>query len=289
MSYSTETFLAHHLRHLRGDIFGGVTVAVVALPLSLAFGVASGAGPMAGLYGAILLGFFAAVFGGCPPQISGPTGPMVVVMAALITQLPSNPQAAFTAVLLAGAFQLIFGVLRLGSYITYVPFPVVSGFMSGVGCLIIVLQLGPLLGHPGSDQGVFKALAMLPEQVAAPNLGALAVAGAALAVMLFLPARLRRLIPPPLLALLAGTGVSLWLFPEVRVIGPIPHGLPHFVIPSVDPETFPVVLRGALALALLGAIDSVLTSLIADSLTRSRHDPNREMLGQGIGNAVCGL
>ncbi|MDH4229219.1 MAG: SulP family inorganic anion transporter, partial [Nitrospirota bacterium] len=148
---------------------------------------------------------------------------------------------------------------------------------------------GPLLGHPGSDQGVFKALAMLPEQVAAPNPGALAVAGAALAVMLFLPARLRRLIPPPLLALLAGTGVSLWLFPEVRVIGPIPHGLPHFVIPSVDPETFPVVLRGALALALLGAIDSVLTSLIADSLTRSRHDPNREMIGQGIGNAMCGL
>ena len=135
----------------RGDFFGGVTAAVVALPLALAFGVASGAGAAAGLYGAIAVGFFAALFGGTPSQVSGPTGPMTVVMAVILTETialdPDQGLAiAFTVVSMAGILQIIAGQLRLGRYFVMVPFPVVSGFMTGIGVIIISLQMAPLLG-----------------------------------------------------------------------------------------------------------------------------------------------
>ena len=149
--------LIHGLRfdNIRGDIFGGLTAAVVALPLALAFGVASGAGPMAGLWGAILVGFFAALFGGTPSQISGPTGPMTVVMAVIITKYAHDPAMAFTVVMMGGALQTVFGALRLGSYISLVPFPVISGFMSGIGCIIIILQIAPLLGQATPGGGTY--------------------------------------------------------------------------------------------------------------------------------------
>ena len=148
--------------NIRGDIFGGLTAAVVALPLALAFGVASGAGPLAGLYGAVILGLFAAVFGGTPSQISGPTGPMTVVMAVIIARYIDQPAMAFTVVIMGGLFQVMFGVLRLGRYINLVPFPVISGFMTGIGCIIITLQLSAFLGqsHPGA--GVVASLMALP-------------------------------------------------------------------------------------------------------------------------------
>ena len=133
---------------LRGDIYGGLTAAVVALPLALAFGVASGAGPLAGLYGAIFVGFFAAVFGGTRSQVSGPTGPMTVVMAALITQFAHEPAMAFTVVMMGGILQMLFGFAGIGRYIKLVPYPVVSGFMSGIGCIIVVLQFSVVLGYP---------------------------------------------------------------------------------------------------------------------------------------------
>jgi len=143
-----------HFRNLRGDLYGGITAGVVALPLALAMGVASGAGPIAGLYGAIFVGFFAALFGGTPAQVSGPTGPMTVVMAAVFTQytalFPEDPARgaalAFTVVMLGGLFQILFGFLKIGKFIELVPHPVVSGFMSGIGVIIILLQLPPLLG-----------------------------------------------------------------------------------------------------------------------------------------------
>jgi SulP family sulfate permease len=128
-----------HFNNLRGDLFGGLTAAVVALPLALAFGVASGVGPIAGLYGAIFVGFFAAVFGGTPAQVSGPTGPMTVVMAAVVMQFAQQPAMAFTVVIMGGILQIVFGALRLGRFVTFVPFPVISGFMSGIGCIIIIL------------------------------------------------------------------------------------------------------------------------------------------------------
>jgi sulfate permease, SulP family len=147
--------------NLRGDLFGGITAGIVALPLALALGVASGLGPMAGMYGAICVGFCAAIFGGTPSQISGPTGPMVVVVAGLVAGLSGRPELIFTAIMLAGLMQIAFGALGFGDYIRLVPYPVVSGFMSGIGCIIIILQVGRLLGGdpPG---GTLPALAYIP-------------------------------------------------------------------------------------------------------------------------------
>ena len=151
-----------HFKNLRGDFYGGLVAAVVALPLALAFGVSSGAGAIAGQYGAIFVGFFAALFGGTPAQVSGPTGPMTVIMAGIIAQFGHEPALAFTAVILSGGLQVLLGISGLGRFITLVPYPVISGFMSGIGCIIIILQLGPLTGHTTKPEGVLATLAAVP-------------------------------------------------------------------------------------------------------------------------------
>lgn len=275
--------------NLRGDLFGGLTAAVVALPLALAFGVASGAGPTAGLYGAIVVGFFSALFGGTPSQISGPTGPMTVVMAVIILRYGDQPAIAFTVVLMGGLFQILFGALRLGRYIDLVPFPVISGFMSGIGCIIIVLQLGPLMGltHPGA--GVVESLMALPGDLTAINWLAFAVAGLTLAIVYLTPRPVQRLIPTPLIALIIGTAVVWAFLPTVPVLGEIPAGLPEPYIPAIRWEALGDMIGSALILALLGSIDSLLTSLVADGATRTHHDSDRELIGQGIGNFFAGI
>jgi len=275
------------LDNLRGDIYGGVTAAIVALPLALAFGVASGIGPIAGLYGAIAVGFFASLFGGTPAQISGPTGPMVVVFAGVVSALSGQPELIFATVVLAGLFLILFGLLRLGDYIRLVPYPVISGFMSGIGAIIIILQLGRLFGHD-APSGPLLALASVPDAVSDPNFAALGVGTLALAIVFTWPARLNRILPGPLAALLICTPVAL-LLPGVPVLGDIPSGLPNFVIPSVSGEMLFLIVESAIILAALAAIDSLLTSLVADNLTRGRHDSNKELIGQGIGNSVAGL
>lgn len=286
--------------NIRGDIYGGVTAAVVALPLALAFGVASGAGAIAGIYGAIFVGFFAALFGGTPSQISGPTGPMTVVMAAIITQYAHEPALAFTVVILGGAFQILFGVLKLGRYITFVSYTVISGFMSGIGCIIIILELGPLIGFPSSTAGVVAALSALPWQ-AASGLGevigfartahthALALGLSTLAIVIFMPRSWRRLAPPPLVALVVVTVISVMILTPAPIIGAIPRGAPSPQLPSLSFAALPGMIGSALILALLGSIDSLLTSLIADNVTRTRHKSDRELIGQGIGNMVAGI
>ncbi|HEY5791332.1 MAG TPA: SulP family inorganic anion transporter [Gammaproteobacteria bacterium] len=278
-----------HFNNLRGDLFGGVTAAVVALPLALAFGVASGAGPVAGLYGAIFVGFFAALFGGTPAQVSGPTGPMTVVMAGIITQYSHEPAMAFTVVMLGGLFMIGFGLLRLGQYINLVPFPVVSGFMSGIGCIIILLELAPLLGHPTAPGGVVGALEALPGILGAVHWDTALLGAGALALLYLWPPALGRWLPAPLLALLLGTLAALWFLPEVAVIGAIPGGLPSPHLPTFELALLPKMLKSALVLALLGSIDSLLTSLVADNMTQSQHRSDRELIGQGLGNALAGL
>ena len=275
--------------NLRGDIYGGVTAAVVALPLALAFGVASGAGPVAGLYGAIFVGFFAALFGGTPAQVSGPTGPMTVVMAGIITQYSHAPAMALTVVMLAGVFQILFGVFKLGRYVSLVPFPVISGFMSGIGCIIIILQLGPLVGHATPGGGTLAALAALPGFLVAPRADATIVGLVALVVVYLTPSRINRLIPAPLTALVLGTVLVLLVFPGAPVLGTIPTGLPNPQLPTFTAAALPGIVQSALVLALLGSIDSLLTSLIADNVTQTYHDSDRELIGQGIGNAIAGL
>lgn len=274
--------------NLRGDLFGGLTAGVVALPLALAFGEASGAGPIAGLYGAILVGFFAALFGGTGSQISGPTGPMVVVFASIYGVLNGNPGLVFSAVVLAGLMQIGFGVLRFGQYIRLVPYPVVSGFMSGIGCIIIALQTSRLFGHTPDSGGTIPALVEIPTAVMNPNYSALALGLLTLAIVFKWPKRLARIVPAPLAALIAGTLLSLML-PAAPALGEIPTGLPGFILPAFSGDTLFIVIKAAFMLAMLGSIDSLLTSLVADNMTRTRHDSNKELIGQGIGNTVAGL
>jgi len=284
-----------HFNNLRGDFFGGITAAIVALPLALAFGVTSGAGPIAGLYGAVCTGFFAALFGGTPSQITGPTGPMTVVIASIFTSLVArNPDhglaMGFTVVMLGGVLQIVMGVLRLGKYITLMPYTVISGFMSGIGVIIILLQIAPLLGYPGAS-GVMSSVGQLPMVMANINPVAAGLGILTLAIVFFMPARVKRLVPAPLIALVACTLISIWQFPAGALprIGDIPSGLPSLYLPYFSWIELKDILVYSVMLAVLGAIDSLLTSLVADNMTRSQHVSDRELIGQGIGNMVSGV
>jgi SulP family sulfate permease len=191
--------------------------------------------------------------------------------------------------MLGGLLQWLFGFFRLGTFINLVPYPVISGFMSGIGCIIIILQLPPLVGAVTPEGGMLHTIAALPAILATTNLQALLPGLIALAIVFLTPEKIRKLLPPPLLALVIGTLVaSLW-FTGAPVIGAIPSGLPGIQMPVFTLTDFPVIIRYALILAFLGSIDSLLTSLVADSLTRTAHDSNRELRGQGIGNFVAGL
>jgi SulP family sulfate permease len=285
-----------HFRNVRGDIFGGVTAAVIALPMALAFGVASGAGPAAGLWGAVLVGFFAALFGGTPTLISEPTGPMTVVMTAVIANLTaSNPEngmaMAFTVVMMAGVFQIIFGTLRLGKYVTMMPYTVISGFMSGIGIILVILQLAPFLGQPSPGGGVVGTLGAVPDLLSNIQPAETALAVLAVAIIWLMPSKLKRIVPPQLVALIVGTVVSLVVFNGVAIrrIGEIPMGFPAMQVPTFSPDQLQLMLVDAAVLGMLGCIDALLTSVVADSLTRTEHDSNKELIGQGLGNVMSGL
>ena len=286
-----------NLSNARGDLLGGVTAAVVSLPLALTFGVASGAGAEAGLYGAILIGLFAALFGGTSTLISEPTGPMTVVMTAVVSSLiaanPENGMAmAFTVVILAGVFQIVFGYLRLGKYITLMPYSVVSGFMSGIGVILILMQLAPALGQRAPPGGVVGSLMSLPELIMNIQFIELLLFGLTLAVLFKMPEKFRKLVPPQLVALV---GISLFsvifIFAEidVRRIGEVNASLPSINMPYFTHEQLAVMLVDAMVLGMLGCIDSMLTSVIADNLTRTEHNSNKELVGQGLGNIMSGL
>ncbi|MDH5700756.1 MAG: SulP family inorganic anion transporter [Nitrospirota bacterium] len=278
-----------HFNNLRGDIYGGMVAAVVALPLALAFGVASGLGAIAGLYGAIFVGFFAALFGGTPAQVSGPTGPMTVVMAGIVTIFMGNPGLALMAVILGGGFQILLGLSRVGQYIALVPYPVVSGFMSGIGCIILILQLGPLVGHAASPEGVVATLKAIPGFYGEPVWDAALASGLVLAIMYLTPGRIAKLVPSSLLALLVVTPLAYAFLPDAPIIGEVPRGFPTPLMPTLSWDTLKIVLESAVVLAVLGAIDSLLTSLVCDNMTRTQHDSDRELIGQGIGNMVAGV
>ena len=273
----------------RGDFFGGITAAVVGLPVGLAFGETSGLGAIAGIYGAIAVGFFAAVFGGTRSQISGPTGPMAVAMAVIVTSHAETLAEAFTVVIMAGLIQILLGVARIGRFVAYTPYSVISGFMTGIGAIIILLQTLPFLGAPVVEGGPMEAIRAWPDAIGGLNSSALVIAVVTLAVGVGWPARLRQYLPPTLAALIAGTAVSLLWLGDTPVIGEVPTGLPQLMAPDLAPDILIRSVEPALILALLGSIDSLLTSLVADSMTRTQHNPNRELVGQGIGNTVAGL
>jgi SulP family sulfate permease len=347
--------------NIKGDAFGGITAGIVALPLALAFGVSSGLGPSAGLYGAIFLGFLASIFGGTPTQISGPTAPMTAVSMILIAGIlqthDGNINEALPIILtvfvMAGLFQVIIGAAGLGKYIKYIPYPVVSGFMTAIGLIIIITNILPILGYytendmeriqkfkPQAEEliienilkdeaeqgllvledfretikraelisdeeilnealilakketsGVVGAIRSLPRALRAINYMELLLALSTILIIYGFK-KITTNIPSTLVALLVVSGVAMIAKLDYRPIEEIPNGFPmmnfdifnQFSIASISPYVFT-----AITLAFLGAIDSLLTSVVADNMTKSNHNPNKELIGQGIGNSIAGL
>jgi SulP family sulfate permease len=277
----------------RGDIFGGLTAGVVALPLCLAFGVASGLGAASGLYGGIILGIVASLVGGTAVQVSGPTAPMTLISAGVVAAntLPTgevNLSSVFAVFLLAGGLQAAFGIARLGRYVRFLPYPVISGLMTGIGIIIIIQQIFPVAGldSPSSNPVVIlRSLGALQHGV---HPGAVLLAAATVALAFLLP-RLVSVVPPSLVALVALTIIAAVLGISAPTIGDIPGGLPHFIIPSFDFADPKLIITAAFQLAFLGSIDALTTSLVADNITRTHHDSNRELVGQGVGNMAAAL
>lgn len=292
-------------RHLRGDLFGGVTAGIVALPLALAFGAQTELGAIAGLYGAIAVGLFAALFGGTPVQISGPTAPMTVVSAVIIAesvQKAGSVEAAIPMVLatffLAGALQVLMGVFRIGKYIRYIPYPVVSGFMSGIGVIIIISQIFPLLGAVTPTGGSLAVLKDLDELPGLFDPEALVLSIVAIAIVYGAP-RLIKAVPGTLISLVAVSVFGFFIFRgDVSLIsdssgGTMPSGFPalhpDLFAPLLAPANWRLIIEYAATLAALGAIDTLLTSIVADNITKSKHNSNQELVGQGIGNMAASL
>ncbi|WP_038001209.1 SulP family inorganic anion transporter [Synechococcus sp. RS9917] len=285
-------------RNLRGDAFGGVTAAVIALPMALAFGVASGAGAAAGLWAAVIIGLVAALFGGTPTLISEPTGPMTVVFTSVILSFtataPDRETAlamAFTVVILAGLFQILFGVFRLGRYVTQMPYTVISGFMSGIGIILVILQLAPFLGQASPKGGVIGTLSQLPQLLSGVRPYELILALITVAILWFTPARLKKVCPPQLLALVIGTLLSLTLFSAagLRTIPDFQAEFPSLRMPIFAADQWRLMVIDGAVLGMLGCIDALLTSVVADSLTRTEHNSNKELVGQGLANIASGL
>jgi SulP family sulfate permease len=301
-------------KNLKGDIFGGITAGIVALPLALAFGIqafggiddpaASSMGALAGLIGATLLGFFASLFGGTHSQISGPTGPMTVITAALISGVWASQQSMSAVIismsmagLFCGLFQIIFGIIKLGKYVRYIPYPVLSGFMSGIGVIIILQQIYPLIGQK-SPVLVVDMITQLPERIAnGISLTALFLGLGTIAIIYLFPLITKK-IPSTLVALIIMTVVALFCnMDEKLLIGSIPAGfpMPFFAKEGITlsglnwPEILKASIIPGLTLAGLGSIDTLLTSVVADNITKTHHNSNRELVGQGIGNMISGL
>ena len=301
-------------KNIKGDIFGGITAGIVALPLALAFGIqafggidhpaASSMGALAGLIGAALLGFFASLFGGTHSQISGPTGPMTVITAALVSGVWASSQS-LSAVLISmslaglfcGGFQILFGILKIGKYVRYIPYPVLSGFMSGIGVIIILQQLYPLIGLK-SPVLVVDMIMQLPQKVAGGvSLTALLLGLGTIAIIYLFPLITKK-IPATLVALVVMTVVSLFChMDEKLLIGAIPSGLPmpffansNITLSGLDwAQILKASIIPGLTLAGLGSIDTLLTSVVADNITKTHHNSNKELVGQGIGNIISGM
>lgn len=290
--------------NFNGDLFGGLTAGIVALPLALAFGEQTEMGAIAGLYGAIAIGIVAAIFGGTKTQISGPTAPMTVVSALIIAdaiEYSGGFEEALPIIiatfLIAGFIEALIGVFKLGTYVKYMPYPVVSGFMSGIGVIIVITQIFPFFGvdaPSGGPMGTIRSMHKIPEIV---NMFSIIVALSTVGIIYMFP-RITKKVPSALVALVAVSAIVYFSLPSDAILrinseGPIPTGLPDlelgFISVFSDWRHMVVVFEYAFTLAALGAIDSLLTSIVADNMTKTKHDPNQELIGQGIGNMAASL
>ena len=301
--------------NIKGDVFGGITAGIVALPLALAFGIqafsgindpsAASLGALAGLVGATMLGFFASLFGGTHSQISGPTGPMTVVTASLVGGAWTASNGSISAVLISmslagifcGVFQILFGLIKIGKYVRYIPYPVLSGFMSGIGVIIILQQLYPLTGAKASGSMIDLILNFPTAVKESFSLTALLLGLGTVVIIQFFP-KITKKVPSTLVALIVMTVIAvLCKIDESLTIGTIPSGLPmpffaksNVVLTGLDWGTIikASVIPG-LTLAGLGSIDTLLTSVVADNITKTKHNSNQELIGQGLGNAIASL
>lgn len=291
--------------NLRGDFFGGLTAGIVALPLALAFGEQTELGAIAGLYGAIAIGLIAAILGGTPTQISGPTAPMTVVSALIISDAIAFTDGDFSLAypliiatfVLAGIIEALMGVFRLGKYVKYIPYPVVSGFMSGIGVIIVITQVFPFFGMSAPDGGplgTIRSIHKIPEII---NVYSVGVALITILIIYGFP-RITKKVPSTLVALLFVSVAVYFGLPEGTVLkinseGAIPTGLPDLELGFIEVFSnfshMVIVLEYAFTLAALGAIDSLLTSVVADNMTKTKHNSDQELIGQGIGNIGAAL
>lgn len=289
--------LGRYKKTFKADLMGGLLAAIIGLPMGLAFGVQSGLGPQAGIYTAVILAFVAGIFGGTRTLISDPTGPMTVVAATVVAMSLSNAGDLATAwplivgtFVLAGVFEMIFGFLDFGKYVKFMPYPVLSGFMAGIGVIIISVQLFPLMGH-SSPKGFVHILMGLSDPITHINWAALGLGALTIGIVYGLP-KITKRIPSILIALITGTAISMGFGLDVPVIGHIPREFPVFHLTemgSLHWTDFSIILTPAIMLGGLGVIDSLLTSVVADNLTKTKHNSKWTAVGQGVGNIVAAL
>ena len=274
--------------NFKGDLLGGITAGIIALPLAIAFGVSSGLGATAGIYGSIIVGMLASLLGGTPTQITGPTGPLTVVIASVIALHSNNPNLIFAAIFLSGLFQIILGIFKVGKLVNFIPYPVISGFMSGIGAIILLLQINPFLGIEFSGtpvEGLINAI----KSLGSADLHSIILGAITLLIVFFTPKKIAKFLPPPLIALILGTVIAIVYNFDVKTIGEIPRNFPAFVLPTFKLSEIEIIIPIALTLAVVGSIDTLLTSLVADSLTKTKHKSDKELIGQGIGNMVASV
>lgn len=286
-----------NLRSLKEDLMGGMLASIIGLPMGLAFGIQSGLGPQAGIFTAIILAIVASFFGGTKTLISDPTGPMTVVAATVVSMgiaQRGDLDAAWPLIVgtfaLAGIFEILFGILDLGKYVKFMPYPVLSGFMAGIGIIIISVQIYPLLGHP-SPKGFTQILLHLDEPLTHIDYQSLLLGGVTIGIIYLFPGITKK-IPAILVALIAGTVLSVSMQFDVPVIGEIPRELPQMHLDdifSIHWSDIHYIITPAIMLGGLGVIDSLLTSVVADNLTKTQHNSRWTVIGQGVGNLITGL
>lgn len=281
--------MPYNLATFRCDVIGGITTSVISLPVALGYGIASGLGAAAGIWSAIAIGFFAAVFTGTKSQISGPTAPTAVTMAVILTGHSNNLAEAMTIVFLAGCIQVFLGISKIGQFVAYTPHVVISSFMTGIGIIVMSIQLPLMLGSEATTVGFLETIQSIPNFLSNIHTEAVFIAALTIAIGFLWPQRYSKIVPGPLVAITAGTALGLLFFKEAPIIGTIPNSLPSFHIPLLNPSFLVEALQPALVLALLSSVETLITSLIADSMTGSRHNPTKELFGQGIGNIVASL
>ena len=270
-------------------MLGGVIAALIMLPLALSLGVLSGLGPTAGIYGAAAVGVLAAVFGGTSGMISGANSPVAVAVAALLVSQDHSVADIFAITVLAGIIQILLGLLRIGYLLSYMPYSVISGLLSGFGILLVTSQALPLVGAPVTHSSFVATITMWGDALRDANPSALTVAAVTIAVAVAWPRRLGRLLPAPFAALIAGTLVGAAWLGGAPVIDRLQVGWPELHwLPGLGPDLVRLI-PGAITIAVLASFDSLVCAQIADSLTHESHKPNRELVGQGLGNLAAGL